>query len=247
MVWATYIRLYVRARLYLRSLRHAPEIGVPPFETVPIDPAAVEFMTRDSSLPGRRKYKRVGAVLDGEWDRQGVRFTDTDLYQAFEAHFEAGEAWPETDFYDRIVREIEAGHDRWGCTSQAEFDARCDRLDRLYASMAEHGYVTQAELARGKVEDPIPNDRLSEVDQFIYDEMTVNVGRDGELLLGDGRDRLAIAKLLDLDEVAVQILVRHAQWQRLLDAVAQRPNGCEDLPSRLVDHPDLRGYCTEAD
>lgn len=241
-LWATYIRAYVGLSLRLRSLRHTPAVGVDPFETVRIDPATVEFMTLNRSLPGP-KYKRVGAVLDGDWDRRIVRFTATDLYRAFEAHFDRGVDWEETAFFDRVVGEIADGHERWECSTREEFEARCERLDRLYEHIDEHGYLTQAELASTDVEDPIPNERLSRVDQFIYDEMTVNVGRDGELLLGDGRDRFAIARLLDLDAVAVQVLIRHERWQRLLDRVASGNVGCDELPDHLRDHPDLRAYC----
>lgn len=241
-LWGAYIRSYVGLSLRLRSLRHSPVVGVDPFETVRIDPATVEYMTLNDALPGP-KYKRVGAVLDGDWDREVVRFTETDLYRAFEAHFDRGVAWEQTEFFERVVGEIAAGHERWECTTRAEFEARCDRLDRLYENIDEHGYLTQAELASADVDDPIPNDRLSRVDQFIYDEMTVNVGRDGELLLGDGRDRFAIARLLDIDAVAVQVLIRHERWQRLLDRVAGGDVGCDDLPDRLRDHPDLRAFC----
>ncbi len=241
-LWGTYIRAYVALSLRLRSLRHSPAVGVDPFETVEIDPGTVEYMTLSRSLPGP-KYKRVGAVLDGDWDRRVVRFTETDLYRAFEAHFDRGVDWQETAFYERIVRELADGNERWGCTNREEFETRCDQLDRLYEHIDEHGYLTQAELASDDVEDPIPNDRLSRVDQFIYDEMTVNVGRDGELLLGDGRDRFAIARLLDLDAVAVQVLIRHERWQRLLDRVARRDGGCDELSADLRSHPDLRAYC----
>lgn len=243
-LWAWYIRAFVAIRLGVRSLRHSTEVGVAPFETVRIDPANVEYMTRYDAFD-TGKYRRVGAVMDGDWDRRVIKFTGTDLYRAFEAHFEDGIEWRSTAFYDRVVGEIERGHERWGCTTQDEFDERCDRLDRLYESIAEHGYLTQAELASTGVTDPVPTDRLTAVDQFIYDEMTVNVARDGELLLGDGRDRFAIAKLLDLETVAVQILVRHEQWQQLLGRVTRREDGCAELPSSLIEHPDLREYCSD--
>lgn len=46
----------------------------------------------------------------------------------------------------------------------------------------------------------------------MINEILVDVGRDGELLLVDGRHRLSIAKILGLDEIPVVKHVRHEQW-----------------------------------
>lgn len=52
----------------------------------------------------------------------------------------------------------------------------------------------------------------------MINEILVDVGRDGELLLVDGRHRLSIVKILGLDEIPVVKHVRHEQW------VARRTN-----------------------
>lgn len=64
--------------------------------------------------------------------------------------------------------------------------------------------------------------------------MLVDVGRDGTLLFVNGRHRLAIAKLLDVDAIPVGVLVRHADWIAHRDAVADG----ERMPDDPT-HPDL--------
>ena len=63
-------------------------------------------------------------------------------------------------------------------------------------------------------------------------EIQVDVARDGELLFADGRHRLSIAKLLDLDAVPVTFLVRHEGWMERRDRAFERGS--------TPDHPDCR-------
>lgn len=65
-------------------------------------------------------------------------------------------------------------------------------------------------------------------------EVLVDIGRDGSLLLGNGRHRLAIAKLLEVDAIPVGVLVRHADWIVHRDAVADGERVPDD-----PEHPDL--------
>ncbi|ELY51869.1 hypothetical protein C494_02011 [Natronorubrum bangense JCM 10635] len=65
------------------------------------------------------------------------------------------------------------------------------------------------------------------------DEVTVDVGRNGELLHVDGIHRLTVAKLLDLNEIPVVFLIRHKEWTEYREKLCE---GDEPIP----DHPDLR-------
>ena len=221
---------YARAYVALTRLQNVLRYDAPPhpYRLVRVDPTEVQRMVgRD-----RPMYRAAGVVEAGDWDRTDERFDDTDVYRAYEAHFEDGVPWAETGFYDRILAELDSGRTRWGCDSHAEFDARCQRLDDLYESIATEGFRSQAALASaggGLLGEPadLPTERRK-------DEVAVHVGRDGEVLFADGRNRLAIAKLLDLDSIPVRVLRRHADWQATRDAVA-RGEGIDVDPN----HPDL--------
>ena len=64
-------------------------------------------------------------------------------------------------------------------------------------------------------------------------EVTVDVGRDGELLLVSGTSRLAVAKLLDIERVPVVFLLRHEAWMHRRGELARRPQSSEypDVPA----------------
>jgi len=226
---------YARAYVAATRLRNVLRYDAPPdpYRLVGVDPARIELVAGDA----RPMYRRAGVVRGGDWDLVDRRFADLDVYRAYEAHFEDGVPWTETEFFDRVVAEIEAGRTRWGCDSRAAFEARCERLDDLYESIATEGFRSQAELAAAAVgdDDPalgspprLPTERRK-------NEVAVHVGRDGEVLFADGRNRLCVAKLLGLDEIPVRVL-RHADWQAVRDAAARGEPVDAD-----PDHPDLPG------
>lgn len=221
---------YARAYVALTRLGNELRYDAPPkpYRLVHVDPANIRgIVGRD-----RPMYRAAGVVEGGDWDRVDADFEKTDVYRAYEAHFEDGVPWAETDFYDRILDELASGQTRWGCQTREAFDARCERLDDLYETIASEGFRSQASLAAdggGLLGSPsdLPTERRK-------NEVAVHVGRGGEWLFADGRNRLSIAKLLGLDAIPVRVLRRHADWQATRDAVA-RGEPVDVDPA----HPDL--------
>lgn len=138
------------------------------------------------------KFRRTGAVFDGDWDELKVRFSELRIYRALRVHALRGTPLAETDFFTKAVEAIEAGDRPWGCASVEDLERRCRYVESLYERIANDGYRSQRALGKHPV-----------------DEVNVNVGRGGDLLFNDGRHRLAIAKVLDVEAIPVRILVVH--------------------------------------
>lgn len=167
-------------------------------ELVPTDPARIELW---SSNPPPSVEAGEPAVLGGDWDLRAVPFEETSLFRALRDRFVGGKPWEETPYWDDVAR-IEAGEPLYGCRSEADFRDHLAYVDDLYSWITEYGYLTAREL--GPPHDP-------------DDEITVGIGRDGRLIAFSrgrvgGRHRLAIARLLELPEVPVRVLLRHAEW-----------------------------------
>lgn len=250
-LWDGYILAYVYGVSRMHARRYATHTSLDPFAVVRVNPTRITQTVEQNGYPEQArsenifptpKFKYAGTVRDGDWDRGGMCFEDTELYRSFEAHFERGVDWEETLFFQTVVNLIESGTVMWGCTSKAEFERRCVRIDELYETIGTDGYQSQAELSAQGVEDPGDRD-ASRIVRLVNHELTVAIGRDGELLFVDGRNRLAIAKLLDLDSIPVWIPVRHAQWQQFREQLAVDPSRCADIPPRLQTHPDLTDIC----
>jgi len=223
---------YARAHAATTELRARLRYDAPadPYRMIRVDPTEIEHVVT-FSVP---KFRAAGSVVGGDWDRSETRFTDLDVYRAYERHFEDGVPWAETAFYERVLREIDEGREPWDCRTREEFRARCERLDRLYETIASEGYHTQAELMRTEAEDPIKEQNRLPTER-LKDEITVDIGRDGELLFEDGRNRLSIVKLLGLEDVPVRVLRRHTAWQGIRDAYVRGESAAE----RYCGHPDL--------
>ena len=229
-----YAVAYVRTVALRHRLRHAAPID--PFRIIRVNPDRIRRLSAPAARP---RFQRVGAVVDGDWDRREVRFVETDLYRSFAAHFRDGVPWERTAFFERVVEEIREGRRLWGCDSEAAFERRCRDLDELYASLREDGFRTQRELVASGRDEPASRDRATLAARIINDEVAVDIGRDGDLLYADGRNRLAMAKLLGVDEIPVIVLRRHVQWVDARDDAARCVKRTGRLPPALEDHPDV--------
>lgn len=216
-----------------------------PFALAWVPPGRIDRHTRREYPPYRDRLELFGAVRDGDWDRReeppidpdydgppaelflADRFEESVLYRSLEAHFDRGRPWADTELVRRataLVPEPEPERVWHECETIAEIDRRCRRLDDLYDRIREDGYRAQRD--RFGV-DPSVGFR-----HCLRHEITVDVGRNGNLLLVSGKHRLAIAKLLDLDRVPVVFLVRHREWMDRRTAVSS------DIDHGT--HPDVR-------
>lgn len=154
-----------------------------------------------------------------------------DVHIAFKERFIGGKDWEDTIFYQRVLDRINKGQFLWGCKNKLDWDRRCENLDLLYQNIKKEGYKSQREIL---LEKNIYNPMQAE------HEVTVNIGRYGDLLFNDGAHRLSIAKLLGVKRIPVKITVRHPHWvgfRREILLYAREHGGKVYAPTT---HPDLQ-------
>lgn len=175
----------------------------------------------------------IGAVIGGDWDRPETRFEDLDVYAAFKQVFVEKGNWNETVFYKRILDLLNKNELLWNCANEYDFQQRCKNFEKLFQSIKEEGYTTQLSLPRS-AEFAVPS--------MSWDEVTVNVGRDGDMLFCNGQSRLSIAKILRLEKIPVKIAVRHRKWMVFVEQLYHYARFLDDgkLYQPLT-HPDLQG------
>lgn len=220
---------------------HPPD----PFATLTVDPDRVRSFTGRPYPPYHGKAAQLGTVRDGDWDRaDDVAITDDDYRERYElyradrfeesvffrsmrAHFVDGVDWTDTPFVERCLELAGTGSPSWrSLTTRADILDRCADIDALYERIRRDGYRSQRDLGYGSL-------------LGVTEEVLVDIGRDGELLFVNGRHRLAIAKLLDLEAIPVVVLVRHRAWMVHRDRRART--------DAMIDHPDLRDLSETAD
>jgi len=193
------------------------------------NPADIQFVCEDPrSTVVARKYANRGKIVGGNWDQTDIRFEDTDLYKGFAAHFHERVLWQETDLYSRVIGELEAGDVAYGCSSQRDYDLKCRKLDEMFEDIKRHGYRPQKDIAAGEKD--------------LYkgeDEISVCVGRHGDLLFEDGRHRLALAKVLGLERVPIKITMVHKLWHDFRMEVVDYARTHSGKIYQHIWHPDL--------
>jgi len=196
-----------------------------------INPQRIEYALIIDELNRNDKYRLLGGVIRGNWDLKRTRFSEAGLglFHGLEDRFVRRLPWVETEFYKRVLDMICGGTHLWGCRNKSEWDERCRHLDSLYHAIEAGGYRAQQEIETRHI-------------SFwkAEDEITIRIGRDGALLFEDGQHRLAMAKLLKIDEIPVRITARHTEWYRfrkeVLDYARSQPSGKLYHP---ITHPDL--------
>lgn len=207
------------------------EAEIDPLRVIHIDPANVDKMIEKQFFD---HPDHISEIKGGDWDSVIEPITEYDLYLAMESVFKNGGDWKKTDFYNRIISTINNGGEKWGCSSKSEFDKRCDRLDNLYLSIKNNGYMSQASLLSNRSDDPIQNKRNYRFAPELS-EIVVVIGQSGEIYFYDGRHRFIISKIIGIDSIPVRVKARHVNWQRLRDEYIN------DSKVGWESHPDL-GY-----
>jgi 2-polyprenyl-3-methyl-5-hydroxy-6-metoxy-1,4-benzoquinol methylase len=96
----------------------------------------------------------------------------------------------------------------WGCKDKKDFDQRCKFIELLFDNIKHKGYKSQIEISSLHNIQGSPKIDTNH-------EVAVCTGRHGDLLFSDGVHRLATAKLLNISNIPVKIVVRHPEWMRL--------------------------------
>ena len=215
---------------------------VDPFTVIEVDPRGITHVTGRGPNPGRFQWQDIGRIQNGNWDRNGDRVGDLPVVKALHERFEDGKEWEDIEFIQRVLEQIEHGNVIWrGCNTESDVWDACESVDELYANIRSQGYLRQRELAEKNGSSP---DKYVTDDGFNrYDEVVVDIGRDGEFLFVDGRHRLAIARILGLDRIPVRVSARHIEWQRIRESIVTTPKSA--IPAEVrqyLDHPDIIHY-----
>lgn len=205
-----------------------------PYKLVWISPNKITKMTsRRPNLPIEQRIEQFGVVKGGDWDissdmsytswrpdKYGDNkwiyehiiardFEETTFFKSAQRHFDAGIPWEETVFFQRMVEGFDqgkAGWPDWG-RDETELIETLQNIDELYESVANEGMQTVQELEN------------KSFFRTINSSILVDISRDGEFLFVEGRRRLTVAKILNLDTIPVRIQIRHEDWMDHRDRI----------------------------
>ncbi|KMK67896.1 hypothetical protein [Puniceibacterium sp. IMCC21224] len=164
-----------------------------------VDSAAIsEVYDHDGSDAAPRFRRNMsGRVLGGDWDLRRKPLGHEPKFEACRAHFLDGTPWERTPLFRRLTDEIAQGKRPDDCATVDDLHARYARLDALY----DEAWHTRRLR---------PQKDLPEYFRREHGGILVHIARDGTLLRSSGgMHRMAIAKLLNLNPIPVQLGVVH--------------------------------------
>lgn len=158
-----------------------------------INPKSIKLIINDEILHKNKLIKKYGVIYHGNWDLHVSDINNNDFFISFYQKFVLNKSWIETPLYHRVLKQINSGKTKFGCTNKEEWESRLLRDEKLYLNIKENKYKTQKQL----------NTRTP------WDEIRVAINRNGDIIFLDGRHRLSISKILGLEEIPVNICVIH--------------------------------------
>lgn len=220
-------RYYVRVISWL-SVGHQYKTRIDPFQLLHVDPLKIKKLTTSEARNHFAQRDSIPEVVGGNWDEKVSDLSEYTLYIAIHERYNCGVDWEDTEFFAIQAELIESGQTKFGVSSTSEFRKRLSKLDKIIEDIETNGYRTQVQLEKEGtlLDNHIPSLRPPELH-----EVTVNIARDGELILHEGRHRLSIAHLLELEEIPVRVKVRHEEWMAHRDRKLSSGNASK--------HPDL--------
>ncbi len=193
-----------------------------PYKIIWVNPSQISIITqRERPL----NYREFGKVMTGNWDRKNsvplsnkykekswwkikhpsLKFEDSILYTSFYDHFVEKVHWEDTEMVKITKKRLLENKIGWA-DSLSHLEMKCEKMDELYYDIKESGYKTQEQMSV----DPT-------LLGCLMGEIMIDIGRDGQLLHVDGRHRLAISKILDIDRIPVVVSYRHTHWMEHRD------------------------------
>ena len=216
------LRIYLRNRI--NRYRYSDSLA-DPYKYIYVNPTQItEVYTATISCRG--------AIKAGNWDKSTRNLEECVKIKAVKEHFKKGTDWEETGIYEYMLDRIEEKGIFDGCRTKEDIRSRYeDEIESLYRDIKENGYKSQVELGNTEPDKPGKN------------EPRVNIGRDGEVIFASGGwHRMAIAQILELEEIPTQVMIRHKKWQELREEIANTDSYSELSDSALsnITHPDLQ-------
>ncbi|MFW9827325.1 MAG: hypothetical protein ACFFEY_07040 [Candidatus Thorarchaeota archaeon] len=174
-------------------------------------------------------------IFDGDWDLSNKMFIDSYFFKAFQQRIKEGKEWKQTDYYQIRFKNLvdEKGFD--DSTAEKKLGRYFSRLESLYYDVNENGFKSKREmmLLKGWIKRTYITN--------LFDEISIAVGRDGQLLTGHGKHRLSIAKLINIDGIPIIIIVRHKKWVKFKSYLIQYLKKKRRVDyNEILKHPDLQ-------
>jgi len=210
-----------------------------PFKIIHVNPSSINYVTGRGPNPGRFQFEDIGLISGGNWDKTNDSFDEIPVVKSIFKRYCEQVDWDEIQYIHDIKSGKITGNGRYHSNSTSKLRQHCKAIDDLYQNIEQNGYQSKETLIQEEISDEdkfIKNDGLER-----YNEVAIDIGREGQFLFVNGRHRLAIAKILNLDKIPVRVCARHKKWQEIRETISKTPrNRLPKNTKKYIEHPDLQ-------
>lgn len=191
------------ARDMLNRLRFGPEAPLSD-EGLSVPLAEITHIYAPGHTPAGQRFRRrhSGLVKGGDWDLSAKLYTPGRIERAIHARLKDGADWEETELWAHGLSRIREVGFFDECRSEADMRARYDRLDRIAREVAQTGRLRSE----------------AEAGSYFRREhggIFCHIGRAGQpIRAGGGQHRFALARVLGIKDIPVQLGVTHLEALR---------------------------------
>jgi hypothetical protein len=181
-----------------------------------------EYRFENSKSENRKRL--IGLVCAGIWDISKKKFNRTNLFLDFKNVFINNMNWEYTKLYKLAMNRFTRNQNIRGSSSWEEFKiTKIKEWEDLYHDIKTNGYKDSGNLKK-------PSSA----------EIEVGITRKGKLVLIDGKHRLAIAQILELDQIPIIINLVHAIfYKKLLKNISNE----QITPQYLINYIIKKNNC----
>jgi len=233
--YAKYLRLHLKLITWWKVSRKY-EAKITPFDVIYVSPKKIKYSSTNNPIKKNEKRNLIPRVVNGNWDQETTPFEEFPVYKSCKARFLEEKDWKDTERYQDMEKAFKTENVVGGVSSPKQRETYFENLEMLFKDIEENGYQSQREISIDKKDFHVH--RTMVVDRYLREtnEVQINIGRNGTYLFHDGRHRLSIAKILNIQKIPVRIYIRHQKWQEKRDKAVKEP---EKLSEHQKTHPDI--------
>jgi hypothetical protein len=163
-----------------------------------VDPLEIKRTVNKSDRTLKRNDMwHFGTVEGGDWDKNGIPIKEYGLiYPILKQRIKQNKAYDEIIEFNENLERIANGEKPDLCSSERQYREKWQRIETLFKLIEEKGYQSQKVLKTG----------------YPFNEIRIQIGRNGDLLFEEGMHRLVICQLLGFKRIPVIVTRRHSEW-----------------------------------
>ncbi len=209
-IYVTKIKFFLRSSL----TKNVQERYI---EQIQVSPKNIEFISGDVKVNEKKKPFFLG----GNWDRPNVKIEDTDTFIVINENI-----------VNRGVFENSLNFEAKGNLVGTPLTEKQQIVGLEFDHLLSK-FITYLSHNNNLFE------KINNSDQ-LYEDIEVNIGRNGQLLLVSGLLKLAIAKTLNVEKINAKVNIRHTGWVRFRKRFETLVKGVGSKAYQPPMHPDLQ-------